>query len=197
MRHVVKWITFVLTLAAAGWAFCDIKQSGFEWDSLTAFLAALATFLGLEVTEVRSTAGNPNDIALYKKLVVLIPPPTIGAFYRTHDFGADFQPEYADALHRFAQDWNSPDHEFVDKKLEKERKLLYEKGFAMASAIAKYTVPNQNGWISVVPDRIRGEPRPEWIREEAKLLNEAARQFSASYDRFIRIARPRLHIEEA
>lgn len=194
MWLAARLITLAAVIGTGAWVFSEIWNEGPQWGSLTTFLVTLGGYLTLEASLSRTAGGNPNDIALFKELLELLPPTTIGEFLRNHDFCADFRPEEANALHQFAQYWGAPDHRFIDRMMESKRQKLYKNGFALASQIAQYTVPNRSGYISVVPNEIRGGPRPDWIRDQATQLNKTARAFSACYDSFVVDGRKRLHV---
>jgi hypothetical protein len=98
-------------------------------------------------------------------------------------------------LNQFVNLWNDPNREFVDATLEAERRGLYRAAFDLAMVLARETVPNDRDpeWRTVYPWNQRGGPRPEHVRESARVLNDAARAFVPLYERFVRCARERLN----
>lgn len=56
------------------------------------------------------------------------------------------------------------------------------------------TVPIGDGdFASVYSDHLRAAgPRPDWVKQEARVLNEQASQFVPIYERFMRQCRERL-----
>lgn len=60
----------------------------------------------------------------------------------------------------------------------------------LASEFCLRTVPVGNGdYASVFPDKLRNNPRSEFVIEDAKILNEKARLFTPKYEAFIRKCR--------
>jgi len=80
--------------------------------------------------------------------------------------------------------------------LEQLRPLLFAAAQALAFDFAKETVPHDanDGWRTVYPWRERGGPRPDHVRESARVLNEASRSFVTLYEQFVRLARERLNV---
>jgi hypothetical protein len=64
----------------------------------------------------------------------------------------------------------------------------------MATHVVEKTVPIGNGdYASVYSDTLRAAgPRPDWVREEARVLNEQANVFVPIYERFLRLCREKL-----
>ena len=195
---VAKWIAFVGVIVGAIWVGSDISMGSVAWGSISALVTATLAFLALDATARRSSGGHPNDRALFRELLKLLPPAEHGIFFREHDFGNDFLRKYSDALYEFEYLWNSPDKHFIDPDLEVNRRSLYELGAKLAKSIAQCTTPSFGDYCSVVPRHIReiDLPRPPHVIAEAKLLNEASSDFSKQYDHFVEFARTRLNVGE-
>ncbi|MFN3397050.1 MAG: hypothetical protein ACK4ZS_00790, partial [Sulfurimicrobium sp.] len=64
----------------------------------------------------------------------------------------------------------------------------------MSNHLVEKTVPIGNGeYASVFSDSLRADgPRPDWVRKEARVLNEQANIFVPIYEQFLRLCRARL-----
>ncbi len=107
-------MSLLCLLVSVIWLISALAGGAFEWEPLIASLGALVVFLGFVSVTPRIVGGNPNDIALFRRFMVLLPSTTIVAFYRTHDLGADFDKRYADPINQFAREWNNPDFHFAE-----------------------------------------------------------------------------------
>ena len=114
---------------------------------------------------------------------------------REHDFGGPFHRKAIQPLYDFVETWDQPEKEFLDKDLQASLAALYDAARVMSNDLAKYTVPVGNGeYASVFSDSARAAgPRPDWVIEETRILNERASQFVPIYERFLRLCREKLH----
>lgn len=208
MRILLLVIAILAALVPAVWCIFDLIYGGsLSFSSITAFLPALAAliaYLSIESpskrTEAKSNSVVPavpaHDLALFEKFQKDLPfDPTI-RLLREADFGADYRAEWLQPLNRFVEVWDDPNYEFVDASLEQLRPLLFAAAQALAFDFAKETVPHDanDGWRTVYPWRERGGPRPDHVRESARVLNEASRSFVTLYEQFVRLARERLNV---
>lgn len=113
---------------------------------------------------------------------------------RDHDFGGPFARSAVRPLYDFYATWDSPEKEFIDEELQAGLAVLYRAAADLSNHLTGKTVPVGDGSsISVLPDNViaRG-PRPDWVVEEARVLNEQARRFVPLYEQFMRKCRDRL-----
>jgi hypothetical protein len=97
-------------------------------------------------------------------------------------------------LFEFYDTWDSPEREFMDPELQEGLADLYAIAGRLAEGLAMRTVPVGNGDLaSVFSDnqRARG-PRPPEVIEDARVLNDEAREFVPVYERFMRRCREKL-----
>lgn len=110
-------------------------------------------------------------------------------FFKEHDFLGSFQKDRIDGLNEFVETWDNAAHEFVDQDVEEKRKEIYDAAEKLALAIARYTTPSQFGYISVKPDSLPDGPTPDWIKDQAKEMNDCASEFVKEHEKFIRFCR--------
>ncbi|NMM20946.1 MAG: hypothetical protein HHJ15_13500 [Rhodoferax sp.] len=113
---------------------------------------------------------------------------------REQDFGGPFQRKAIQPLLDFVETWDQPEKEFLDKELQTALVDLYKASSEVAFHLVEKTVPVGNcDFASVFSDNLRAVgPRPDWVREEARILNEQAHLFVPKYERFLRLCRDKL-----
>lgn len=192
MRWSFENIILILSLTMTGAWFLNGYLSGKpEYEPAIAFLVSLAAvFTKDKIKEKLGFGGeaNSHDLALFEEFQRVFPvEPTLRLLKET-DFGNSFSKEAIQPLYRFVETWDSVNKEFLTKKLERERKPLFEAAKQLAMEFAKHTVPVGAGdFISVFPDNLRDRgPRPEHVIHSAKVLNEKARDFTPKYESFVR-----------
>lgn len=158
-----------------------IAAVGYFWDKIGAWLGVI---------------GKPSqhDIELYEQYKRLIVDSGVAEFYRSHDFLGAFESAYWTPFSRYVDAWGTVNHEFVDSRLNKVHKKVYEKAFELGSAIAKNTVPigAQGHLRSVKPDSLPLGPTPEHIKTEAKEINSLVPGFIDAHQKFVRLANRKL-----
>ena len=197
-------VAFVAVLASLIWLVRP--EDGFvftvQWDRLITFLLAVSAFLGTEgysgyLAKRKGWNVHPNDQALLRKLLRELEPDGIVAFLREHDFGAPFMRSSVNPVLKFADTWRGADKEFQDSEVEESHKKLVKTAKELAGLIASKTSPTPGDAQSVVPERLQGEERPDWVLRDAKEINEAADCFVEHYDYFVKIARRKIPIDQA
>ena len=113
---------------------------------------------------------------------------------RDHDFGGPFPRKSIQPLFDFYETWDQPEKEFIDKELQDGLALLYQAARNLSNHLCEKTVPIGNGdFVSVYSDSLRTQgPRPDWVKEEARVLNSEAHLFVPIYEKFIRQCRDKL-----
>jgi hypothetical protein len=166
------------------------KPSVVDWLAYcAAILAYLTTYLGDYYAFLRAgSGGNQNDVALFNEIEAFLKPEQVVPAF-SQDLTSFSYDDVAPVV-RFAESWDLPNKKFIDKKLEAARKELFDKASSVANAIATYTTQSPAGIQTV---KLWGvSPQPQRIYEEAKIINEKARQFIKSYEALIRLGRNRL-----
>ncbi len=193
MRLTVENIIVVLSLILfEAWFLSGYFSGNPEYEPAIGFLISLGTLFGKEKVKEKLGLGcekNSHDLALFEEFQRVFPvEPTLRLLKET-DFGNSFPKNSIQPLYDFADTWDTVEKEFLNKKLEKERKSLYVAAKELAMEFAKQTVPVSSGdSISVYPDSLRaqGGPRPQHVLDSAKILNDKSREFTPKYESFIR-----------
>ncbi|CAG2091171.1 MULTISPECIES: hypothetical protein [Xanthomonas] len=198
MRFTVENIfTTLLLMLAEAWFLHGLFAGQPSWDSSLALLAALAAFFGKDYVKEKLNIAQPareHDRALYLQFLAELPVEPAITMLKDYDFGNAFKYTHMRSLFNFSETWDTVEKEFLDKKLEEQRKSLVTAAQELSIEFAKLTVPVGNGdFSSVFPDRLRAEgPRPEFVIEDARQLNRAARSFVPLYESFVRACRQKL-----
>lgn len=167
----------------------------FPWGLAGGLAAAVITYLGTYALDYfaflrAGREGHPHDVALFRELLDLLKPGDVRATFGEFDFGGAFRYDDIRELNRFAETWDTPDKEFRDKALEKARKIALGNAVVVAREIAFRTRPMGVGLQTV---KLAGcDPQPESVRDDARVINEAATEFATSYEELIRLGRRRL-----
>lgn len=113
---------------------------------------------------------------------------------REQDFGAPFPRRSIQPLFDFVETWGQPEKEFLDQELQFALADLYSAACKMSNHLTNKTVPIGNQeYASVFSDQERAAgPRSDWVKEEARVLNEQANIFVPIYEQFLRLCRSKL-----
>ena len=144
---------------------------------------------------VKSDASIPShDLRLYREFQQIFPHAPAVQLLRDHDFGGPFLRKSIQPLFDFVEIWNQPQKEFLDKELQQALYNLYQAASSMSFHLTEKTVPIGNfEFASVFSDSLRqAGPRPDWVKVEAKVLNEQSTAFVAIYEDFYRLCRNKL-----
>lgn len=107
-------------------------------------------------------------------------------FLRNHDFGGSFDRKEIAPLNRMLFYADDAKNRMLIQELEILRKDMVNKGRKLQCLIGQKTSPvNGTTRSSVLPDKYIDEPRPKWVEEAAKEINDAANEFVESYDEFV------------
>ena len=136
---------------------------------------------------------NKKDVELFEEFIALFSNNDLIRFYKEYDFLGSFDKKFIDPLYEFIEFWDNAAHEFIDEELENEKNNLYKAAYELGTTIARNTVPNRHGFISVKPDHLAGGPTPDWVINDAKEINALAPRFVELHEAFIRLGRKKLY----
>lgn len=199
MRFTIENIIVVLLLVLfEAWFLHGYFSGNPEFEPAIGFLAALGALFTKDTIKSRLGFGgdvNNHDIQLFKEFQQVFPvEPTLRLLKET-DFGNSFPQESIRPLYSFVDSWDSVDKEFLNQKLEKERKSLYAAAKDLALEFVKQTGPVGVGdYVSVFPDNLRGDARPDHVIESARILNEKSIKFTPRYEQFVRKCKTILNV---
>ena len=95
-------------------------------------------------------------------------------------------------LNRLVDSWSLSDRDFRDRQLQRTKVSLLTSARILAEAIAIRTRPFDEHHLTV--KLANTDERTEGVREDARVINKAARDFSSASQRFVRTGRQRLTI---
>lgn len=186
-------ICFPILNIVMSWS-TDKTFSPSDGASIAAGIAAIAsTFLGAS----KEKESVRHDREIFAKFLRDFPHNPSIQLLKDHDFGGDYYESQIQHLFDFVREWERPELEFLDKRIEKKRRSLYNAAHSLFEDFMRETVPNDGipGVSTVYPLKERGGQRPEWIKQSAATLNASARKFAPQYDDFVRYTRKRLSME--
>ncbi|MEX3853690.1 hypothetical protein AB3X94_06430 [Paraburkholderia sp. BR10923] len=136
----------------------------------------------------------PHDLRIFDEFQSIFGFEPAVRLLRDHDFGGPFLRKSIQPLFEFVETWDQPEKEFLDPELQTALANLYRAAYEMSDHLTEKTVPVGNGeQASVFPDSLRAVgPRPDWVREDARVLNEQAKMFVPIYEQFFRLCRTKL-----
>lgn len=136
-----------------------------------------------------------HDQRLYEKFLTALPFDPAIRLLRDHDFGGPFPRSAIKPFYGFVETWDQPEFEFIDKNLQEALARLHKAALNLANHLTAKTVPVGRDMLyaSVFSDSLRAQgPRPEWVREDARILNKNASAFVPIYEEFVRFCRASL-----
>ena len=147
----------------------------------------------------RSPTPSDHDRALFAAFQRDVAAGPTLRLFKLPDFDASFRRSDLQPLNTFVETWDNVEREFLDTQLQAAKKKLYANAEKLATEIARLTVPVGDGsFASVYSDAARKEHgvdhRPDWVREEASILNALAKPFAAEYEAFVQLCRKRLKL---
>lgn len=141
-------------------------------------------------------AAEPShDVLLFQELQAVFGFEPAVRLIREQNFGDSFRRKAIQPLFDFVETWDQPEKEFLDPELNAALKGLYAAANDLATQIVQRTVPigKDGHFASVYSDSMRTQgPRPDSVREDARILNETARQFVPIYEGFLRLCKAKL-----
>ncbi|WP_313250740.1 hypothetical protein [Stenotrophomonas indicatrix] len=199
---IIRIIFLAAGLAAIGFPALSILMS---WSGEKTFSLSDAASIAAGITAIaaaflaapKEKESVRHDREVFAKFLSDLPHNPSIQLLKDHDFGGDFHRSQLQPLFDFVRDWDRPELEFLDAKLEKKRRSFYDSAHELYEDFMRETVPNdRNPELSTVyPWSQRGGQRPEWIKQSAATLNASARKFAPRYDEFVRYTRKRLSME--
>ena len=161
--------------------------------AVAGFVFVITEFYRRYQNKTSANKINEKDIELFEEFCELFSNNDLIRFYKEHDFLASFDRKYLEPLNSFIENWDNAAHEFADNSLENERKKLYQSAFSLGTMIAKNTVPDENGRISVKPTNLPPGPTPDWVIKDAKEINALVPPFIKLHEDFVRLGRRNLY----
>lgn len=133
-----------------------------------------------------------TDRKILQELLEVLPSHGVISFLRHHDFGGPYRTTSIEAIRQFVNNFDGPDHEFLDEQIESLRKDLHSSctDFLHALAHRTFRVEFADGFLSI-PSDWKTDKTELWERARAE-INTAADELCKSYDDLVRTARRKL-----
>ena len=184
-----RFIQIVIALALLVGISWFIYKPDFE-PALTSLCIA-ATLVGL-IFEEKKSAERAADKTIFDKLKKALPSNGSIEFINQHNMaGWAFRRSRLDYLWTFMNEWNNPEHEFLNSKLEEKRNKLYEKIKEYLHLIASETFATNNPEWCSVPEEWEVE-QPERFERVVNQLHNLAGEIVEKHQDLLRSARKHL-----
>lgn len=199
MKQLIENVFAVAAVVGSeAWFLHGYYAGNLEYESGLAFIAALGVLLAKDPIRAK-LAGTDSALAhdreLFQQFLTALPFEPMIRVLRDYDMGDPIPRQAINFLYEFSDTWDSVEKEFLDSKLERQRKALHGSARELASEIAHRTVPvGDQAYISVFSDQLRtaDRERPAHVIEDARILNAKASEFVPIYEAFVRLCRKRL-----
>ena len=162
-----------------------------SWEPLLASATCFAVLVGQEVAAARRPRVNP-DVALFQEFLKELPSEGSISFIKDFDFHGPFRVANLDRLYDFCYQWDRPEREFRDRRLDRKRKELLQAVEAFTRLIGQHTSPQTAHSNSLSPTLQRDDPN-EFARIGAEINSAADLMFERHAD-LVRTGRRKLHV---
>ena len=140
-------LAIAAAVAALGWFLKSSLVGQPAFEPVLAFLGALTVLMGKEPLRERlAVAGQAHlhDRALFEAFLRILPTEPTIRLLKEQDFGDSFPKRAIDPLYEFAATWGSVENEFLNARLEKEKRTLVSVAGDLAAEIAASNSPTGN-----------------------------------------------------
>lgn len=172
---------FFIVVAALIAVFGSHLPESIDTGSLVTILLCL---FGSELYSIRKSSQNERDEKLFKDFKALLP--SNGAsvrFLKDWDIGNDFRQDHVINLFEYSDNWNTAEHEFQNKKLQKQMKITHDLAHTFVGNLVASVSGNGDFFSMGLRDM---EDRPEKLKKK-KELNEAATKVYEAHQELIRL----------
>lgn len=184
VRNRLAGIASVLVVLASGyWLGTDSGPEQF-----VAAFGAVAAYIALDRRASKPNDARRHDLDLYSRIRELFTPEAL-LFLRDFDFGNSFNASALDGVRTFFHEFDDSVHEFLDRKVEKERNALHRLAKKLVIDVSLKTFPTD---MDIKRQRVSMEWDEKDRRTAVRELNETATYLLEAHDQFTRVARKRL-----
>ena len=189
-KLAIKYGSLINLFAGEFWYLFNIfKKNDYGPEPLILLITGLVLFIVMEYQE--QTKVDPTDKKLFHEFLENLPYEGGISFIDSTDMSeAVYDPQIHDDLRNFYLYWDNAAHEFINKKIEKRRRYLWELVESYIVALDTYTVPATRGKRRVSPEL--KEKEPERWQEIIDDFHYFAGQIVLAHQDFIRYAKNKL-----
>ncbi len=149
-----------------------------DWEPAVTSLALLATLIGQEVSRSRKDRSQARDRALFLRFKDEFPSTgKTTRFLKEFDIGNSFPADSLDDLDRFLTQWSNAECQFLDSRMESERKVLLVVGKEFNLRLSNSISPDARGRYSIKLHDM--ELRPDMLKLQGELNDLATRVYRA------------------
>jgi len=169
ISQVVYWIVGVIQILISGYVVYEKKDK----------------FTGEQSRKIEQDQEN------LRRIIKMIPPSNLIHYLREVDFAGAFDLFRFDGLFKFIDEFQDPTFEFINPRLEKFRKELFNEINELSKLIGQHTfvIDTSEGvrW-SRIPKEY-SYTRPDYFKQISKQMNNLADNICAVYDKLIHTGR--------
>lgn len=190
-ERINKYVYLICFLITDAWLWNDYHAGKSVWEQIVIMLGFLGGLIYEEIKDLQKSE-NPDRELLHKLLEVLPYEGSISYIDCTDISDIHFDPEKHNDLRNFYYHWDDASHEFLDKNIEKRRKVLWDLIEQYIMSLGTNTVPTDDG-LQAVPPEWKTE-HPERYKEVVDNFHSLAGQIVLSHQEMIRYAKKKLSI---
>ncbi len=186
----IKTLTLIALLASVAWVARDPG-----WEPAITSIGLLISLIGIEIAEkkksLRNTLNNADKV-LFETFCKEFPSDGVTMrLLRERGYGDIFSLPELDDIIVFLDKWNSADHEFQNKELEKSRKHLYDIVRQYKSELMRnsFSLPTDTRIFSIGPKDV---PLDDSRRATSEFLNGLGDSIIEEHQNLIRLGRRQL-----
>jgi hypothetical protein len=179
---IIETILFVVTIVFTGlW----IAYPSANFESFSALFGLLGGGCDL-LRRFKSQGGLPDhDRKLAQEFRGLFAESGLIQQYQRHDFMLPLKREAVVPLNVVAEIWTDESHKFVDQRLRPKGEAFVTAATELALEIARYTVPDGSGNVSVITRHMDPENLPTHVRDEAKAIDAKLPLFLRTHEELL------------
>ncbi|MFC1693492.1 hypothetical protein ACFL1R_08310 [Candidatus Latescibacterota bacterium] len=190
-ERINKYVYFISIMITDAWLWHDYYTGEKPWEQAVIILGLLGALIYEEIKDLRK--GKDTDSTLFHKFLEVLPYEGSISFIDCTDMSAThFDPEKLNDLRYFYYHWDDASHEFLDKSIEKRRKILWDLAEKYIMALVTNTVPTDDD-LQTVPHEWKTE-QPELFKEVIDDFHNLAGQIVIAHQEMIRYAKKKLKI---
>jgi len=178
---ILRLLNLFAVLAATVWL---VRAP--SYSALATFFGLLAVLLGQEFA-ARPRKRETHDKSLFEAFLHALPSngPFL-TFLKDQDIGAPFRRSALDEMYAFLREWGNAEHEFKNRRLEKQRSMLYEQTNKFSRELSLAIFPDGSEFYSMGINDY--EDRPD-LMEKREHLNNAATAVHKSHQELVRFGK--------
>ena len=196
-ERINKYVYFISFLLSGAWFWYVFYrliygiENNLPWEQAILMIGFLGGLIYEEIKDLQK--GESTDRALLHKFLDVLPYEGSISFVDCTDMsGIHFDPEKHNDLRNFYYHWDDASHEFIDKNIEKRRKVLWDLIEKYIMALGTNTVSTDDG-LQTVPPEWKTE-QPERFKEVVDDFHNLAGQIVIAHQEMIRYAKKKLRI---